>query len=48
MYMVFVDFSKAFQYICEDRAMAATDEVWMPRKVHTYNRGSIHQNDGEC
>ena len=49
LYMVFVDFSKAFvRYSLEDQAMAATEEVWMPREVHNYDRGSTYRNDGEC
>ena len=28
--------------------MATTEEVWMPREVHNYDRGSTYRNDGEC
>ena len=28
--------------------MAATEEVWMPREVDNYDRGSTYRNDGEC
>ena len=28
--------------------MATTEEVCMPREVHTYVRGSTYQNDGDC
>ena len=42
MYMVFVDFSKAFA------TMAATEEVLMPTEVHNYDRGSTYRNVGEC
>ena len=48
LYMVFVDFSKAFDTIGRTGAMAATEEVWMPREVHNYGRGSTYRNDGEC
>ena len=48
LYMVFVDFIKAFGTGWEDRAMAATEEVWMPREVHNYDRGSTYRNDSEC
>ena len=48
LYMVFVDFSKAFDIVGEDRAMAATGEVWLPRVVHNCDRGSTYRNDGEC
>ena len=39
--MVFVNFSKAFDSSWEDRAMAATEEVWLPREVHNYDRGMM-------
>ena len=32
----------------EDRATAATEEVWLPREVHNNDRGSTYRNDGEC
>ena len=46
LYMVFVDFS--VRYSWEDRAMAATEEVWLPREVHNNDRGTTYWNDGEC
>ena len=27
--------------------MAATEEAWVPREVHNYDRGSIYRNDGD-
>ena len=27
--------------------MVATEEVWMPREIHNYDRGSTYRNDGE-
>ena len=27
--------------------MAATEEIWMPREVHSYDRGSTHRNVSE-
>ena len=27
--------------------MAASEEVWMPREVHNYDRGSTYRSDGE-
>ena len=45
LYMVFVDFSKVFDTV--GRTMAATEEVWLPREVHNYDRGSTYRNDGE-
>ena len=47
LYMVFVDFSKAFDTV-GDRVMAATEEVLMPSEVLNYDRGSTYRNDGEC
>ena len=32
----------------DDRAMAATEEVWLPREVHNNDRGTTYWNDGEC
>ena len=48
LYMVFVNFSKAFDTVGRTGAMAATEVVWMPREVHNYDRGSTYRNDGEC
>ena len=48
LYMVFVDFSKAFDTVGRTGAMAATEEVWLPREVHNYDRGYTYRNDGEC
>ena len=28
--------------------MVATEEVWMPREVHSYDLGSTNLNDGVC
>ena len=36
------------RYSWEDLAMATTEDVWMPREVHNYDRGSTYWNDGEC
>ena len=44
LYIVFV----GFRYSWEDWAMAATEEVWMQREIHNYDRGSTYRNDGEC
>ena len=44
LYMVFVDFSIGRTGLC----MAATEEVWMSREVHNYDRSSTYRNDGEC
>ena len=38
-------FSKAYSW--KNRAMAATEEVLMPREVHNYDRGSTYRNYGE-
>ena len=27
--------------------MAAVEEIWMPRKVHSHDRKSAYRNDGE-
>ncbi|KAK2179777.1 hypothetical protein NP493_473g02016 [Ridgeia piscesae] len=35
------------RYSWEDLAMATTEDVWMPREVHNYDRGSTYWNDGE-
>ena len=35
-------------YSWEDRTMAATEEVGMPREVHNYDRSSTYRNDGDC
>ena len=43
--MVFVDFSKAFDTV---GAMAANEEVWLPREIHNNDRGTTYRNDGEC
>ena len=45
LYMVFVDFSKAFDTV---GAMAANEEVWLPREIHNNDRGTTYRNDGEC
>ena len=36
------------RYSWEERAMAATEEVWLPREVHNNDRGTTYWNDGEC
>ena len=41
LYMVFVDFSKAFDTV-------GRTGVWLPREVHNNNRGTTYRNDGEC
>ena len=40
LYMVFCRLPQGVRYILEDRAMAATEEVWLPREVHKNDRGT--------
>jgi len=35
-------------YSWEDRAMTATEVVWLPREVHSNDRDTTYWNDGEC
>ena len=39
---------KGIRYSWEDHAVAATEQVWMPREVHNNDRVSTYRNDGEC
>ena len=41
LYMVFVDFSKAFDTI-------GRTGLWLPREVHNNDRSTTYRNDGKC
>ena len=41
LYIIFVDFTKAFDTV------AADEEMWMPQKVHHHDRKSAYRNDSQ-